>query len=57
MHPIFATLGFTETEADDFKLEPGYESLFNGKDLTGWGFRPNANPKRKPRPQKHGQPN
>src|SRR5260370_640342 len=21
---------------DDFKLEPGFTSLFNGKDLTGW---------------------
>src|SRR5258708_2063389 len=21
---------------DDFKVEPGYTSLFNGKDLTGW---------------------
>lgn len=27
--------------ADDFKLEPGFVSLFNGKDLTGWGFRTN----------------
>lgn len=27
--------------ADDFKLEPGYISLFNGKDLTGWGYRTN----------------
>ena len=26
----------TAAKADDFKLEPGYESLFNGKDLTGW---------------------
>ncbi|MFT5130995.1 MAG: hypothetical protein ACI8W8_004628, partial [Rhodothermales bacterium] len=25
--------------ADDFKVEDGFESLFNGKDLTGWGFR------------------
>ncbi len=24
--------------ADDFKLEPGYMSLFNGFDLTGWGY-------------------
>jgi len=24
--------------ADDFKLEPGYISLFNGKDLTGWCY-------------------
>ena len=37
LRPILATLGFVETEADDFLLEPGFESLFNGKDLTGWG--------------------
>ncbi|WP_146454607.1 GDSL-type esterase/lipase family protein [Rubripirellula tenax] len=37
--PIFATLGFVETEADDFQCEAGYTSLFNGKDLTGWGYR------------------
>ncbi len=24
--------------ADDFKLEDGYKSLFNGKDLTGWKY-------------------
>jgi hypothetical protein len=28
-----------ETEADDFKPEPGFESLFDGHDLTGWGYR------------------
>jgi len=27
--------------ADDFTLEPGYLSLFNGKDLTGWGYKTN----------------
>lgn len=37
LHPIFATLGFSETE-DDFVLEDGYEYLFNGHDLTGWGY-------------------
>jgi hypothetical protein len=25
--------------ADDFKPEPGFKSLYNGKDLTGWGYR------------------
>jgi hypothetical protein len=25
--------------ADEFKPEPGFVSLFNGKDLTGWCFR------------------
>src|SRR5665213_24750 len=31
----------SSTRADDFKLEPGYVSLFNGTDLTGWGYRTN----------------
>jgi hypothetical protein len=26
--------------ADDFVLEPGFVSLFNGKDLTGWRYLP-----------------
>jgi len=39
LRPIFATLGFLETEPDEFQLEAGFESLFNGKDLTGWRFR------------------
>ena len=42
LRPIFATLGFTETEPDYFTPEPGFESLFNGKDLTGWGLRPTS---------------
>jgi len=24
---------------DDFQPEPGFEWLFNGRDLTGWGYR------------------
>ncbi len=40
LRPIFATLGFLETESYQFLPEPGFVSLFNGKDLTGWGFRP-----------------
>lgn len=39
LRPVLATLGLIETEPDDFQLEPGFESLFNGKDLTGWGFQ------------------
>ncbi len=42
VRPVLATLGFLETEADDFVPEPGFESLFNGHDLTGWGFRPTS---------------
>jgi lysophospholipase L1-like esterase len=38
--PVLATLGFLETEPDDFQLEPDFRSLFNGSDLSGWGFHP-----------------
>ena len=38
LRPVLATLGFIETEPD-FVLEEGFESLFNGRDLTGWGYR------------------
>lgn len=48
LRPIFATYGFLETEPDDFQNEPGFVSLFNGKDLTGWGFRAAPPPKDKP---------
>ena len=37
--PLVATHGFVEAKSDTFHLEPGYVSLFNGHDLTGWGFR------------------
>lgn len=42
LRPILATLGFLETEADDFTPEPGFELIFNGHDLTGWGVRPTS---------------
>lgn len=41
IRPVLATLGFVETEPDNFKPEPGFASLFNGRDLTGWGYRTN----------------
>jgi lysophospholipase L1-like esterase len=41
IRPVLATLGFVETEMDNFKPEEGFVSLFNGKDLTGWGFKTN----------------
>jgi lysophospholipase L1-like esterase len=41
LRPILATLGFLENEPDTFTPEPGFMSLFNGRDLTGWGFRTN----------------
>jgi lysophospholipase L1-like esterase len=42
LRPVFATLGFFETTPYEFTPEPGFVSLFNGKDLTGWGFRPTS---------------
>lgn len=41
IRPILATLGFLETQPDDFLPEAGFTSLFNGRDLTGWGFLTN----------------
>jgi len=40
LRPVFSTLGLSETGADAFTPEEGFESLFNGRDLTGWGYRP-----------------
>jgi lysophospholipase L1-like esterase len=42
LRPIFATLGFLDTMSYEFVPEPGFVSLFNGKDLTGWCFRPTS---------------
>jgi lysophospholipase L1-like esterase len=39
LRPVLATLGFLENEPDTFQLEPGFVSLFNGRDLTGWGYQ------------------
>jgi lysophospholipase L1-like esterase len=40
LRPILATLGLIETEADNFRPEAGFVSLFNGKDLSGWCLLP-----------------
>jgi lysophospholipase L1-like esterase len=40
LRPLLATLGLLETSPDTFTQEPEFESLFNGRDLTGWGYRP-----------------
>ena len=42
LRPVLATLGFSETDADPFRPEEGFVSLFNGRDLTGWGYRPTS---------------
>lgn len=48
LRPIFATLGFMDTAPDEFVPEAGFVSLFNGRDLTGWGFRPTP-PRKQPK--------
>jgi lysophospholipase L1-like esterase len=40
VRPILATLGFPV--AEPFVPDDGFESLFNGYDLTGWGYRPTS---------------
>ena len=40
LRPVFATLGYLDTQADEFKPDAGFVSLFNGKDLTGWKTHP-----------------
>lgn len=39
LRPVLETLNLVEVPKDDFQVEPGFELLFNGKDLTGWGYR------------------
>ena len=39
LRPLLATHGFLEKVVPTFEKEDGFEMLFNGKDLTGWGFR------------------
>jgi hypothetical protein len=41
----FVLVVTSSIQADDWKPEPGFRSLFNGKDLTGWGFRAKADKK------------
>jgi lysophospholipase L1-like esterase len=42
LRPVLATLGFVERAADSFVPEEGFVSLFNGRDLTGWGYLPTS---------------
>jgi hypothetical protein len=37
---VAAVAGAGRAADDDFKVEDGYTSLFNGKDLTGWRYKP-----------------
>jgi hypothetical protein len=38
---VVALTASTLVAADEFKPEEGYVNLFNGRDLTGWGYRTN----------------
>jgi hypothetical protein len=38
LRPILETTGILAAWPDDFTPEPGFTSLFNGRDLTGWGY-------------------
>jgi len=42
LRPVFATLRLSEIAPDPFTPEEGFVSLFNGRDLTGWGYRPTS---------------
>jgi lysophospholipase L1-like esterase len=47
LRPILETVGLAPAWPDDFVPEVGFVSLFNGHDLTGWGYAggPNLNAK------------
>jgi lysophospholipase L1-like esterase len=38
LRPILETVGLSPAWPDDFKPEEGFESLFNGRDLSGWHY-------------------
>lgn len=40
LRPVLATLDLVDRENDEFTIENDFVSLFNGHDLTGWGYRP-----------------
>lgn len=38
LRPVMETLGLSPAWPDDGGAEPGFETLFNGRDLTGWTY-------------------
>lgn len=38
--PLFATFQWVETETDEFAIEEGFQSLFDGKSLSNWCYLP-----------------
>lgn len=55
LNPVLATLEFIERNPLESPTEEGYVSLFNGRDLTGWGFRP-TEPRKAPKNPKPDAP-
>ena len=49
IRPVLEVLDLVTTDREAPIVEPGFESLFNGKDLTGWGLRPTTPEDRKGR--------
>ena len=47
--PVLATHGFVDKTTTTKVEEPGFSSLFNGTDLTGWGYRRSSDKMRKSR--------
>lgn len=42
LRPVLETVGLVPAWPDEFTPEPGFVSLFNGHDLTGWGYTEGA---------------
>jgi lysophospholipase L1-like esterase len=42
LRPVLEAEGLMETTDDDFEAEEGFEMLFDGTTLTGWGYRPTS---------------
>lgn len=49
LRPVLATLRLTEQTTEPFEVEDGFRLLFNGRDLTGWCFRPTSEQMRRAR--------
>jgi lysophospholipase L1-like esterase len=49
IRPVLEVTKLIDAPKEDSTLEQGFEALFNGKDLTGWGFRPTSEEDRRGR--------
>lgn len=48
LRPVMETVGLLPVWPDDFQPEPGFVSLFNGRDLAGWSYETDGNLDGKP---------